>query len=144
MTRSLFLASLLLLVACERPTGPDVRVVEAWARATGPGQTTGAIYATIENRGGSADRLTSAATDRAAMAMIHQASNENGIARMRMVDGVDVPAGGRAELKPGGTHIMIEGLKSPLVAGERFDLRLRFARSGERTVSVGVVAAGAR
>ena len=133
-----------LLAACGAPSNPDVQVADGWARATGPEQSTGAIYATIENRGGTADRLTGVATDRAAMAMIHEGRSENGIARMRMVEGVEIPAGGRIEFKPGGTHIMIDRLKSPLVAGEQFELRLKFDESGEKRVPVTVVAPGAR
>ena len=67
---------------------------------------------------------------------------EGGIARMRMVHSLDVPAGAEVKLAPGGNHIMLEGLKAPLAAGERFQLTLRFARSGAVSVPVGVVAPG--
>ena len=144
MRRSLPVFAFLLVAACGRSTAPDVGVTDAWARATAPGQPSGAVYAVIENRGGQPDRLTGAATGKAAMVMIHENRQAGGIARMRMVDGLEIPAGGRLELKPGGTHIMIEGLNAPLAAGERFDLRLRFEASGEKTVPVTVVAAGAR
>jgi copper(I)-binding protein len=144
MTRAMLLSALLLVAACSEPPPANVEVSDAWARATAPGQASGAIYGVIDNRGGAADRLVVVSTDRAAMAMLHENSTANGVVRMRMVGGLDVPSGNRVELKPGGTHIMLEGLKAPLVAGERFEVRLRFERSGEKAVPVQVVAAGAR
>ena len=144
MRRALPLFVLLLVTACGDPSPPQVSITDAWARATAPGQLSGAIYAVMENRGGTPDRLTSASTDKAAMAMLHGNSQAGGIARMRMVESLALPPGGRVEMKPGGTHVMIDGLKAPLAAGERFELKLRFEKSGERTVPVNVVAAGAR
>jgi len=144
MTRALLFSTLLLVTSCGEPAPPSIEVSDAWARATAPGQSSGALYAVIANKGGTADRLVGASTDRASMAMIHENSTTDGISRMRMVDGVDVPSGGRVELKPGGTHIMLDGLKAPLVAGERLEVRLRFEKSGVKAVSVQVVAAGAR
>jgi copper(I)-binding protein len=144
MTRVLLFSTLLLATACGKPAPASVDVTDAWARATAAGQPSGAVYAAIANKGGTADRLVGASTDRASMAMIHENSTTDGISRMRMVDGVDVPSGGRVELKPGGTHIMLDGLKAPLVAGERLEVRLRFEKSGVKAVSVQVVAAGAR
>ncbi len=132
----------LLLAACGQ-SAPDVRVTDAWARATAPGQRAGAIYLTIDNRGGP-DRLTGVATEQAGMAMIHASGNEGGVSRMRMVNAVDLPADGRFELRPGGTHVMLDGLAAPLIEGNRFPLTLRFARSGVRQVEVAVVAPGSR
>ena len=143
MRRLLIVAAVAVLTACTQPTGPDVKVTDAWARATAPGQG-GAVYATIDNKGGTGDRLVSVSTDRASMAMIHEGGMENGVARMRMVDSIDVPAGGQAKLAPGGNHVMLEGLKAPLAAGDRFQLTMRFERSGEMSIPVAVVAPGSR
>lgn len=133
-----------LVASCGGPSAADIVIRDGWARSTAPSQSAGAIYATIENRGGSPDRLTGVVTTSATMVMIHESRNENGISRMRMVDGLDIPAGSKVELKPGGTHVMIEGLTAPLVAGQRFDIKVTFDKSGERTVPVSVIAAGAR
>jgi copper(I)-binding protein len=144
MTRPLLLFCLLFVAACSEPAPAIIEVGDAWARATAPGQASGAVYAVIANNGEGADRLVAVSTDRAAVAMIHENSTSNGVARMRMIDRLDLPASERVELRPGGTHIMLEGLKAPLVAGERFQVRLRFEKSGEKTVPVQVAAAGAR
>jgi copper(I)-binding protein len=125
----------LLLTACSSGT-PDVAVRDAWAGATVPGQRSGAVYLTLDNRGSGGDRLIGVASDVAAGASLHRSSMESGIARMRPIaDGVAVEAGEQAMLKPGADHVMLTGLEQPLVAGRSIPLRLRFERSGERQVS---------
>ena len=51
-------------------------------------------------------------------------------------------SGKTVELKPGGLHIMLVGLKAPLKAGERFAMKLRFEKAGEVTIDVPVEAVG--
>lgn len=133
--------ALYALAGCA-PTAPAITVTDAWARATAPGQSSGAIYATIANHGG-ADRL-SGVSSAAGMAMLHSNDMKGGVAHMRMLPELPIPARAHVSLSPGGTHVMLTGLKAPLVAGTHFTLTLRFAASGERTVDVAVVAAGER
>lgn len=52
--------------------------------------------------------------------------------------GLRVPAGGRVELRPGGVHVMLMGLRRALQTGDRFPISLRFERAGIITVSVEV------
>ena len=138
MTRSLLVTALILLASCGQQGAPEIELDKAWARPT-VGQAPGAVYVTIDNNGGSADRLTGAFTDHAAMAMVHQNEVVDGVARMRMAGEINVPAGDRIEMVPGGTHIMLEGLRAPLKTGDDFDLVLRFKESGDKTVKVTVV-----
>ena len=140
--RTLLAAPLLGLVAtlASAATGPTVE--QAWARATPPGVDVGAVYLTIIG-GSTDDRLTSAATTRASMVHLHTVEESGGVAKMRAIEGIAVPAGKRVVLAPKGTHIMLMGLGRPLVAGERFPLTVRFERAGERTVEVVVQPAGA-
>jgi copper(I)-binding protein len=137
MTRSLTLSALLLLAACGQQGSPDNALEEARARPT-VGVAPGAVYVTIDKQGGSPDRLIGASTDNAAMAMVHQNEVVNGVARMRMAGEINIPAGDRIEMVPGGTHIMLEGLRAPLKTGDRFDLVLKFRESGDKTVKVTV------
>jgi hypothetical protein len=39
--------------------------------------------------------------------------------KMRQVDAIDLPAGQTVELKPGGYHLMLMGLKAPLKDGDK-------------------------
>ncbi len=116
-------------------------VTQAWARATAPGVDVGAAYMTIDG-GSKDDELVSASTPRASMVHLHTVEESGGVAKMRAIEGVAIPAGKRVVLAPKGTHVMLMGLAQPLVAGEKFPLALRFAKAGERTVDVLVHGAG--
>lgn len=117
------------------------KVTDAWARATAPGVDVGAVYMTIDG-GKTADRLVDGRTTRAAMVHLHTVEQKDGVAKMRAIEGVGVPAGQRVELAPKGTHVMLMGLGKPLAAGETFPLVLKFEQAGELTVDVVVRAAG--
>lgn len=133
---------LLLVTACASQP-PAIEVRNAWARATAPGQTSGAIYATIVNTGG-ADRLNGATSDRARTALLHSNRTEDGVAKMRMLAEVAIPAGANVALSPGATHIMIDGLTAPLIAGKTVAVTLRFAEAGPRSVTAIITAPGVR
>ena len=55
-----------------------------------------------------------------------------------MPQGLPLPANEHTELKPGGYHVMLIGLKQPLTAGSRFPLTLKFRHAPEQTVQVEV------
>ena len=143
MKQFLLIPALALLAACGQASEANIEVTDAWARPT-RGDAPGAVYVTIENKGGKDDRLVSVMTDHAAMAMVHQTEMSNGVARMRMAGEINVPAGNSIKMVPGGTHIMLEGLRTPLRTGDSFPLVLKFRESGEEKVSVRVAEADAQ
>lgn len=123
------------------PAAATPTVERAWARATAPGATMGAAYLVIDNRGRRADRLLSISTPRAESAQVHVTIRELDQVRMRRVDPLHIAAGERLVLEPGGTHVMLMGLRSPLLAGEKLPLTLRFETGGDVKVEASVVAA---
>jgi periplasmic copper chaperone A len=134
------LLSALLLASCSRSEGsPELQISDPWARETVAGQSATAAYMTIANNGSAADRLVGVEAPTPAKAIVHGTSHANGIVRMRPLEsGVDIPVGRTTQLAPGGTHVMITGLTSPLEEGGRLKLTLRFERSGRRAVDVRV------
>jgi Cu-Zn family superoxide dismutase len=66
---------------------------------------------------------------------------QDGVMRMTPVDRIAVPARGHSALRPGGYHVMLIGA-GDIGVGDRIDLRLRFDRAPDRTVSLPVVQAG--
>ncbi len=104
---------------------------------------TGAAYLSIENQGREADRLTGVASPAAEAAEIHEMKMDGAIMRMRQLPGIDLPAGGKTALEPGGNHIMLIGLKAPLKEGDKFPLTLTFAKAGKVEVEVIVQKLGA-
>ena len=114
-----------------------------WARATAGRAETGAAYATLIG-GGQPDRLIAASSPVAETVELHTHLEEDGVMRMRPVEAIAVPAGGKVELKPGGLHIMLIGLKGPLKEGRHFPLTLIFERAGRIETEVPILAPGAR
>jgi periplasmic copper chaperone A len=61
----------------------------------------------------------------------------SGVMHMQPVEGgLTIPAGGTVELKPGGYHLMLMGLKQKLDEGGQIPLKLTFARAGSVDVQV--------
>ena len=114
--------------------------VEApWVRPTAPGAKVGGAFMTLVG-GKEADRMISASSPVAAVVELHTHLMEDGVAKMRAIPVIEVPAGGKVELKPGGLHLMLINLKAPLKAGETVPLKLRFEKAGEVDILVPVSA----
>jgi len=58
--------------------------------------------------------------------------------KMRPVPKIAVPAGGKIEMKPGGYHVMLLGLKRDLKPGEKVAVTLKFERGGNVPVEAAV------
>ena len=117
----------------------DLVVTDARSRATPPTVANGVGYLAIENRGDSADRLIGAETERAETVELHETRQDGEIMRMRpLPEGIELPSGERVTLEPGGRHLMLVGLKTPLMAGETVPLTLDFERAGKLTIELQV------
>jgi copper(I)-binding protein len=125
----------LLLAGCG--AGGTITVEDAWARAAGAGDITGAFF-TLDN-GGEDDVLLSADSDVAEAVEIHQTVMEGDIMSMVMQESVAVPTGELA-FQPGSLHVMLIGLTRDLNAGDEFALTLNFEQAGVVVVSVEVLA----
>jgi copper(I)-binding protein len=101
-------------------------------------ESTGAVYVTLSNSGAQPDALVSASTDAAQSAELHETKHDGGVMKMRPVQTIPVPAGGKTELKPGGYHIMLMGLKHDLKPGDKIAVTLRFQRGGQVRVEAPV------
>ncbi len=118
----------------------DLVIDHPYAVPTVDGARTGAVYfRTLRNNGRLPDRLLGARTPAAASVEIHRSTMDGDVMRMRAIDALDLPAGVRLMLQEaGGTHLMLIGLRAPLVEDQRFPITLRFERAGEREVMVWV------
>jgi copper(I)-binding protein len=137
-----FAAALAAMTAGASAQTGQVKIENAWARATPAGASTAAIYLTLVAP--DADKLVSVSTPAARESDLHTMSMENGVMKMRaLTDGVDLPAGKAVTLKPGGMHIMLSALTGPLKEGENVPVTLNFAKSGAQQISVPVEKVGA-
>ncbi|CDX20254.1 conserved exported hypothetical protein [Mesorhizobium sp. ORS 3324] len=109
----------------------DLEIGHPWSRATPPGAKVAGGYFTVTNKGSSPDRLLSISTDISDTAGVHEMGVKDGVMTMRPVNGgLEIPAGGKVELKPGGYHVMFVGLKRQPKQGEKFPATLTFEKAG--------------
>ena len=120
-----------------------VAVEQPWARATPKGAKTAAAYMILTNNSRSAEKLLSATSPMADKIQFHEETEENGVARMRELRGIEIAPGTKIAFKPGSMHMMMVGLKQPLKQGETFPLTLHFEHAGEIEISVPVSKVGA-
>lgn len=121
-----------------------VAVTDAWSRATPAQAKAGAAFFVVENLGANDDALIAADSEVADSVELHTHVHDGGVMRMRAVERIVVPAGGATALKPGGLHVMLIGLRAPLVEGASFNLGLTFEHAGRIVVPVTVRGIGAR
>lgn len=119
-----------------------LEIAHPWARETPPAAKIGAGYLKVKNTGAESDRLIAVETAGADKVEMHESRTENGVAKMRPVEAVEIPAGGEAELAPGGTHLMLIGLKEPLKKGMRIPATLTFEKAGKVEVELAVEGMG--
>jgi len=145
MRKVLIAAALLALTAgpLSAQQTEGVRVSDAWARATPGRAPNGAAYLTLTNPGATADRLIAVSTSAADKAEVHEVIMEKGVMQMRPAGPLTIEPGKTVELKPGGYHLMLLGLKQPLKAGDKLPLTLTFEKAGARDVTAAIGAAGA-
>jgi periplasmic copper chaperone A len=115
-----------------------VTVRDGWVRESLPGRSVTSAYLTLENRGPGAVRLVGGQTVAARVVELHEMRTDGDTMRMRRLDGVDVPSGGKVSLTPGGLHLMLIGLTHPVRRGEHLALVLRFADGSELNVELTV------
>jgi periplasmic copper chaperone A len=122
----------------------SIHITQPWARATPKGASSGAGYLTVTNNGTAPDRLSCGGSDAAAQCQIHTMTMENGVMKMRPVEGgLEIKAGETVTLRPGSDHMMFMDLKHPFEAGSAVSATLQFDKAGTIKVELPVVAIGA-
>ena len=123
----------------------SLHIGHPWSRATPKGATIGAGYLKITNNGTTPDRLIGGSSDAAKSFELHVMSMENGVMKMRPVEGgIEIKPGETVEFKPESYHVMFVGLKEPLVQGHRVKATLDFEKAGKVAVEFVVESIGAR
>ena len=113
--RMMLAAALAATTLAALPAHAQTIVANPWVRATSAPQQPAGGYLTITSaRGGKLVEVSSPA----GMTEMHEMAMDGSVMRMRRVSAIELPAGKPVELKPGGLHLMLMGLKAPLKAGE--------------------------
>ena len=108
---------------------------DLWIRASVPGQTNGAGYLQIINPGASADKLVAVQSEASNRVELHTVITEDGVAKMREVQGIDIPAHGNVKLAPGGYHVMLLQLTGPFKQDSLIPVVLKFEKAGDVRVN---------
>ena len=123
--------SLFTLTAHAHPT-----LEGAWIRLLPPNVTTTAAYVTINAT--HSDQLLAVTTDIAERVEMHETTMDDGVMSMRPIRSIELAENESTLLAPNGKHLMLIGLKRPLVEGENvtlnFELKESPAMSHEFTV----------
>ncbi|MDJ0847974.1 MAG: copper chaperone PCu(A)C [Myxococcota bacterium] len=117
--RSIFLAACLCLVVpwSGAARAGELEVRGAWVRLPPPGASA-AGYLELHNRGAAPLRVVGVSSPAAERVEMHRTVVENDVARMRPVKEIEVPAGGKVVLEPGGLHLMLIGPQGLREGGE--------------------------
>jgi copper(I)-binding protein len=124
----------------------ELQITNAWARPTPAESSLAAVYLSVTSP--VADELIAVSTLRSKSASLHLSSrpdsggghHHGGSASETTMTDTELflEPDSTVELAPGGLHVMLEGLGSPLIEGDSFELILTFREAGERTVIVDV------
>lgn len=123
----------------------DLVITQAWARATPAGAKIGGGFLTIENKGTTPDKLINASANGAGKIEVHEMTMNNGVMKMRPVEGgLTIDPGKTVKLAPGGLHLMMMDLKSPLKQGDKMPVTLEFEKAGKVAVTLDVEGVGSQ
>lgn len=129
----------LTLAAMNTPAeGPPVLVEDAWVRAAPPSAEMLAGFMTLTNRSDRIHVLVGADSPDFREVSIHRTRIEDGMARMRPVEGVELLPGESVVFEPGGLHLMLVGPERPLSPDDEVRLVLHL-EDGSQLVTTAVV-----
>lgn len=118
--------------------GADVEIEGAYARASIPNVPNSAAFFVIKNNSDKDIAITSANSDIAEKNELHTHIKENQMMKMMKIEKLVVPAKSSLELKSGGDHVMLIGLKKELKAGDEISLELSFSDGDKKSIKVPV------
>ncbi len=124
------LASMSLGALAEDAKVGQVMIGAPWARVTLQDRPA-AAYMKIHNMGDAADMIVAASSPLAERVEMHTHTMTDGVMKMRKVEGIELPAKAHTELKPGGLHLMIFGLKQAVKKGEMIPIKMTLKAAGE-------------
>ena len=128
----------------------SIAIRDAWVRATPPNVVTSAAYATIENASDREITLIAVTVTQAQRAELHTmgaatprdagtpsagAPAAPPMGGMRAVQGLPIPARGKASLAPGGTHVMLFDVAPSLTAGATVTMTFTFDNGQTQTAN---------
>jgi copper(I)-binding protein len=113
----------------------NLKVEDAWARATAPGQPVAGAFMKLTSDSNA--ELIGVSSPAAGVTQVHMMKMQDGVMIMREMKNLPLPEGKTVVLAPGGYHIMLMELKHPLKAGESVPITLKM-KAGNKIQNVEV------
>ena len=127
--RSVLLPALLAIGGCGEPA-PPLAVGDVNVFAPLPGSTMGAAYMTITNNTGDTIVIGRVASPQFGQVELHETRLSDGVARMRELPALPVPARSSVALAEGGVHLMLMRPVDKLEIGQPITLRVHYDSDG--------------
>ncbi|MDP1540805.1 MAG: copper chaperone PCu(A)C [Moraxellaceae bacterium] len=131
--RSFFLAGLLLIVS--PPGFAQVSVEDAWIREVPPGSPAAAVFMVISNASDKVVRVISMTSPIAKRVEWHDMKRDNGLMRMTQRKVIELPANGRVQLQPGGSHVMLLDMNNAPAPGGKVPVIFSLDNGQQLTVN---------
>lgn len=122
-------------VQAEESVSNHIAITMPFVRATPPMLPNSAAFMSIANHDAIDHSVVSASSDISEVVELHTHIHEGGMMRMRRIDQITIPANDRTQLKPGGLHIMLIGLKQTLRPGNHVEITLNFEDGSQQHVT---------
>lgn len=119
------------------PTGATVAVTDAYIPQ--PASNTSAMFGTVANSGPEAVKITGGSAPDVAMVQVHEFVKQGNTEVMQEVPGgLEIPAGGSVELKPGSHHVMLMDVTADWKVGDEIPVTLTLSNGESVTVTAPV------
>ena len=136
---SLLAAGLMVSLGALAGAADSVTVQDPYIRLAPPNAPATGAFMVIRNGGDKDVKVVKASNPASKVTELHTHLNEGGVMKMRPVPAIDIKAKGEAVLKPGGLHVMLIDLKSPMKEGDVVPITLGFEDGSSKQVDAKVV-----
>jgi len=133
----LMAASALLAATAGCSDPPPLYVDGGYVRLNANPQAPSAAYFSIHG-GSDAVTLRGITTDEAVRLEIHESMTQGGMASMKPIDAIDIPAGETVKLQPGGRHIMLWSVNPAAISDGKISFTFIFS-NGDRILADAVM-----
>ncbi len=137
--KKILCGGLLAMMVAAPVYAADVKVTNAWARATVPGQDSASVQLTVTSKKDAT--LVGVLSGSAERGEIHTMAMEGDVMKMRAIESLPLPAKKAVTLGADGNHLMLIGLKKPLKAGRKLPLAIEVKLANGKTKTIRILAA---
>ena len=115
-----------------------IEITNAYTYASKSHSDVAGVFMSIKNSSNKSVSLVSGSSKVDQSFEIHTINDENGVKSMSQIDKIEIKPQKLVELKPGGLHLMLIGLKNPFKVGQEIEITLNFDNTTPMTLKIPV------